>query len=126
MRGYGGGSNAVLACAGFRNDARLAHFYGEQALADGVINFVRAGVEQVLALEINAWPTEMRRETRSKLQRRGTTCEIFEQVGELRLKLCVGFCRFVGALKLEERDHQRFGNVASTVGTETSGSECGR
>src|SRR5580704_9058712 len=68
----------------------------------------------------------MRGETRSKLQRRGTACEIFQKVGEFGLKLWVGFRGFIGALKFKERDHQCFGHVAPTVGTETSRSECGR
>src|SRR5256884_105051 len=58
MRGDGGGSNAVLARAGFGNDARLAHLHDQQALADGVIDFMRAGVEQIFALQINAWTAE--------------------------------------------------------------------
>ena len=91
MRGDGGGGDAVLACAGFRDDARLAHFYGEQALADGVIDFVRAGVEQVFALEVDARAAEMRSEARSKLQRRGAAGEIFQQIGEFGLKRGVGF-----------------------------------
>ena len=48
MRGDGGGGDAVLAGSGFRDDARLFHLYREQALADGVVDFVRAGVEQGL------------------------------------------------------------------------------
>jgi len=50
MRGNGGGGYAMLARAGFGDDARLAHLCGEKALADGVVDFVRAGVEQVFAL----------------------------------------------------------------------------
>ncbi len=50
MRGDGGGGDAVLACSGFRDDARLFHLHCEQALPDGVVDFVRAGVQQVFAL----------------------------------------------------------------------------
>ncbi len=78
MRGNSGGCDAVLAGAGLCNDARFAHSYGEQALADSVIDFVRAGVEQVFALEIDARPAEMRGKARSKLQRRRAACEIFQ------------------------------------------------
>jgi len=48
----------MLARAGFRDDARLAHFFREQALANGVVDFVRARVEQIFALEIDARPAE--------------------------------------------------------------------
>ena len=67
----------MLARAGFRDDARLAHFHGEEALADGVVDFVRAGVQQVFALEINARAGEVRGEARGKLKRRRTASEVF-------------------------------------------------
>ena len=50
-RRNGGRGHAVLAGAGLGDDARLAHAPGEQRLADGVVDLVRAGVVQVLALE---------------------------------------------------------------------------
>jgi len=56
MRGDGGGGNAVLARARFCNNAWLAHLHGEQALADGVVDLVRAGMEQIFTLEINTRP----------------------------------------------------------------------
>jgi hypothetical protein len=56
VRGNGGGGNAMLAGSGFRNDARLSHFHCEKSLANGVIDFVRAGMEQVFALKVNARP----------------------------------------------------------------------
>ena len=46
-----GGRDAVLAGAGLRDDARLAHALGEQHLAERVVDLVRAGVAQVFALE---------------------------------------------------------------------------
>ena len=52
-RGDGGGGHAVLARAGFGDDAGLAHAPGEEDLAHRVIELVRAGVVQILALEIN-------------------------------------------------------------------------
>ncbi len=67
----------MLACTRFRDDARLAHFHGEQALADGVIDFVRAGMEQIFALQINARSAEFFGEARGKLQRRRAAGEIF-------------------------------------------------
>ena len=51
QRGGGGGGHAVLAGAGLGDDAALAHALGEQRLAEHVVDLVRAGVVQVLALE---------------------------------------------------------------------------
>ena len=45
--------DAVLSGAGFGDDAALAHAFGQQSLSQAVVDFVRAGVEQVFALEID-------------------------------------------------------------------------
>jgi hypothetical protein len=50
-RADGGSGNAMLASAGLGNDARLAHPDGEQNLADAVVDLVRAGVVELVALE---------------------------------------------------------------------------
>ena len=52
-RAGGGGRDAMLAGAGLGDDARLAHAAGEQDLAEHVVDLVRAGVVQLLALEID-------------------------------------------------------------------------
>ena len=49
--GRGGGGHAVLAGAGLGDEAGLAHPLGEQRLAEHVVDLVRAGVVEVLALE---------------------------------------------------------------------------
>ena len=41
----------MLSSAGFGNDARLAHALGKHGLADGVVDFVCAGVVEVFALQ---------------------------------------------------------------------------
>ena len=43
--------DAVLAGAGLGDDAPLAHARGEQRLAERVVDLVRAGVRQILALQ---------------------------------------------------------------------------
>ncbi len=116
MRGDGGGSHSVLACARFRDDARLAHFHGQQALADGVVDFVRAGVQQIFAFEIDARAAKFFSEPRSELQRRRAAGEILQKILESRLKRGIQLRSFIGALELEKRHHQCFGNVASSVG----------
>lgn len=50
-RAGGGGGDAVLAGSGLGDDAGLAHALGEQRLAQHVVDLVRAGVVEVLALE---------------------------------------------------------------------------
>ena len=53
QRAGGGAGDAVLAGAGLGDDPRLAHALGQQRLAERVVDLVRAGVQQVLALEVD-------------------------------------------------------------------------
>ena len=53
QRAGGGDAHAVLAGAGLGDHARLAHPLGQQRLAQRVVDLVRAGVQQVLALEVD-------------------------------------------------------------------------
>jgi hypothetical protein len=125
MRRDGGGGNAVLPCSGFRDDARLPHFQREQTLTNRVVDLMRAGMQQVFALEIDARTAKLLREARSELQRRRASREILEQILKLGLKGGIGLSKFVGAFELEERHHERFGDVAASVGAEASGNRCG-
>ena len=43
----------MLTRAGFGDDALLSHALGEQSLAEAVVDLVRAGVQQVFALQID-------------------------------------------------------------------------
>lgn len=59
----GGGGHTVLAGAGLGDDPGLAHALGQQGLAEHVVDLVRAGVVEVLALEED--PGAMRRARRT-------------------------------------------------------------
>ena len=52
--------HAVLARAGFGNHARFAHVTREQGLSNHIIDFMRAGVVQLFALEINLCAAKFR------------------------------------------------------------------
>ena len=54
QRADGGGGDAMLARAGLGDDALLAHAARQQRLAEAVVDLVRAGVQQVFALEIDS------------------------------------------------------------------------
>ncbi len=66
--GNGGRGDAVLAGACFGDDALLAHALGEQDLAEAVVDLVRAGVVEVLALEIDLRAAEMLRQTLGEIE----------------------------------------------------------
>ena len=62
-QGAGGGRrHPVLAGAGLGDDARLAHALGEQDLTKAVVDLVRAGVVEVLSLEVDLGASQMPRE----------------------------------------------------------------
>ena len=54
-----GGGDAVLAGAGLGDDAALAHAPRQQDLAEHVVDLVRAGVVELLALEVDLGAAEM-------------------------------------------------------------------
>ena len=66
QRADGGGRDAVLPRAGFGDDALLAHAPREQRLAETVIDLVRAGVQQVFALDVDLRAAESLAERRAK------------------------------------------------------------
>ncbi len=62
--------DAVLARAGLGDDAPLAHALREQALPQRVVDLVRAGVGQILALEVDTRADPLR-EPLGEVERRG-------------------------------------------------------
>ena len=56
------GGDAVLAGTGFRDNASLAHALGQQRLSEHVVDLVRSGVVEILALEEDARPVRVLRQ----------------------------------------------------------------
>ncbi len=118
--GGGGGADAMLAGAGFGDDAFFAHAEGEEGLADGVVDFVGAGVGEVFALEEDFGAAGEFGEAFGEVERGGAADELFEVVGELALEFGVFFCTFVFFGELANGDHEGFGDVGSSVGAEAT------
>ncbi len=78
-----GGGHAVLAGAGLGDEAFLAHAHRQQALAHGVVDLVRAGVGQVLALQVHACPAPGLGQARGKVQQRGPAGVLAHEVREV-------------------------------------------
>ena len=85
----------------------------KQALADRVVDLVRAGVVEVFPLEIDAGPAALPREPLGKVQRAGPADKRFEQPLEFGLKRRVVPGLLVLPRQLLERVHQRFGDKAA-------------
>ena len=82
-RGRCRSGDAVLTRARFSDQPLLAHPNGKQRLADGVVDFMGAGVIEVLALEIDFRPAEFFREPPRQIKPAGTPDEIAQVVVEL-------------------------------------------
>ena len=87
QRAHGRRGHAVLPGAGFRDHAMLAHALDQQRLSQAVVDLVRAGVEQVFALEINLRPAQFLRQSLREEQRRGTPGISPQQFVQTRLEL---------------------------------------
>ena len=85
-QGAGGGrGDAVLAGAGLGDDAALAHALGQQRLAEDVVDLVRAGVAEVLALEQDRRAAALA-QPGGVVERRGAAGVVGEQARELGLE----------------------------------------
>ena len=112
--GRGGGGDAVLAGTGLGDDPGLAHPLGEQRLGEDVVDLVRAGVVEVLALEDDARPTAVRGEPRHLGDDARPAGVGAVQPGELVLELGVDRGLLARLVELLERRDQRLGHVAPT------------
>ena len=83
QRARGRGGDAVLAGAGLGDHPRLAHALGEQRLAEHVVDLVRAGVVEVLALEQDPRAAGVLAEPRGLGERAGPAGVVRQQVVEL-------------------------------------------
>ena len=120
------GGHAVLAGAGFGNDALLAHAPGQQALAERVVDLVRAGMEQVFALEINLGAAQFFRQSLGKVERRGPAGKVLEQASQFGLKRSVGLGKLVFVFQFEQRGHQRLRHIPSAIDAESPGARLRR
>ena len=121
QRARGRGRHAVLPGARLGHDAGLAHAARQQRLAEGVVDLVRAGVGQVLALQEHAdvVPRTVRQRLRRYLeQRRRTADEVTLQAGQLvAVRGVAPGCRPRGGQLVERRD-QRLGNESAAIRAE--------
>ena len=119
-RGDGGGGNTMLPRTGLGDDAGLAHALGEQNLADGVVDLVRAGVVQVFALEINFRAAEFFGQAFGKIKRRGATDKFSEVIRKVLLKFRVVLRTEIFLLQFFQRMHQRLRHITSAVRTKVA------
>ena len=110
-RGHRRHGDAVLAGTGFGDQALLAHTQREQRLPQRVVELVRAGMAQVLALEVDVRTAEVLAEPRRRVERSRPAHKGVPMAGELELELRVGLRLVPQALQLLERAHESLGHV---------------
>ena len=113
LRAQGRGGDAVHAGAGLGDDARLAHALRQHDLAEHIVHLVRAGVVEVLALEIDLRAAEMRGQALGEIERRRPADIMREMAVHLALEGGIGLGRGVGLLQIEDQRHQRLGDEAA-------------
>ena len=113
-----GGGHAMLAGAGLGDDARLAHALGQQHLAQHVVDLVRAGVVQLVALEVDLGAAQLLGQALGEIERAGPAGIVLQQIVEFVLERRIGLGRVVGLLQLEDQRHQRFGDIAAAENAE--------
>ena len=114
------GRHAMLSGAGLGGDARLAHPHRQQRLPERVVHLVRAGMAEVLALEVDLRAAEVRGQIGGEEERR-RPADVLARVA-LSSARNFGSRRavLVGLLQFEQRRHQGFGDVAAAELAEVS------
>ena len=120
-QGAGGrGGHSVLPGTGLGDDPGLAHPPGQQGLAEHVVDLVRAGVRQVLALQQDA-AAGLGAEPGNLGHQRGPAGVVAQQPGQLSLELRVRLRRGVLLDQLVQGRGQRLGGEAAAVAAEVAG-----
>src|SRR3990170_3438962 len=114
------GRHAVLARAGLGDHAGLPHAFGEERLAEHVVDLVGAGVAKVLALEPDAGAAAVLAEPRGEVERRRPARVVGEGRGQARLEPPGAPGAGGGALELDERRHERLGHEAPAEAAEVA------
>jgi hypothetical protein len=108
----------VLAGAGLGDDALLAHAARQHDLAEHVVHLVRAGVVELLALEIDLGAAEMLGQALGEIERRGPADIMLEIAVHLSLERRVRLGLGIGALQIEDQGHQGLGDETTAERTE--------
>ncbi len=114
-RANGCGRDAVLAGAGLGDDAALAHAPRQQHLAQRIVDLVRAGVVELVALQIDLGAAEMRGQALGEIERARPPDIMLEVIVEFGLKRRIGAGLAIGRLDLEHQRHQGLGDKAAAI-----------
>ena len=108
----------MLSGAGLGDDALLAHAARDHDLAEHVVDLVRAGVIELLALEIDFCAAEMLGQSLGEIKRRRPADIVLEVAVHLGLERRIGLGVGIGLFQIEDQRHQRLGDEASAENAE--------
>ena len=121
QRGRGRGGHAVLAGAGLGDDPLLADALGEQRLAQHIVDLVRAGVVEVLALEQHPRAAGVLAELRHVGQRRGSPGVVAQQPLQFGHELGIALGGVEGGGEFVDGGDERLGDEAAAELAEVAG-----
>src|SRR5580704_3021831 len=116
--------DSMLTRPGLGDDPALAHAQREQHLADGVVQLVRAGVEQVLPLQPDLRTGAGIAEPASVGHRSRTARELCEPALEVRREVRIGECAGHLGLELLERRDEGFRHIGTPIAVEAAARCC--
>jgi len=111
-RGRGRG-DPVLPGAGFGNDPVLAHAVCQKGLAERIVDLVRPGVGQILALEVNLRPAQALGQPPGVFQGRRPADVVAQKLVQLTPERLVALGSVVLLGQLRHRCVQRLGDISS-------------
>ncbi len=109
----------MLPRAGLGDDPLLAHPLRQQSLAQRVVDLVRPGVQQVLALQVDLRAAQFLGQPLGKVERSRPPRKVPQQVIQLRLEFRVRLRQLVLVLQLQQGSHQRLRHIPPAINTET-------
>jgi hypothetical protein len=110
----------VLSGAGLGDDSLLAHPLREQNLPQCVVDLVRAGVTEILALEVDPGAAEFFRQALGEIKRRLPAGVFPELALKLAAKRGIAPRGAVSLLQLDQRRHERLGHVSPAEDAEVA------
>ena len=121
QRGSGRGGHAVLAGTGLGDHPLLADVPGEQRLPQHIVDLVRAGVVEVLALEQHARSAGVLAELRHVGERRRAAGVVAQQRLQFGAERGIGLGLVEGSGQVVDRGDERFGDESTAVRAEMAG-----
>ena len=117
-RAGGGGGDAVLPGAGLGDDPLLAHAARQQDLPHHVVDLVRAGVIELVALQVDLRAAQMLGQPLGEIQGARPADIVLQEIFHLGLEGRIVPGLGVGALEFEHERHQRLGDEAAAIDAE--------